>query len=170
VFLNCSTCFGRHNAHHQELKNCNYRFWFYIRFWFQAPAMAAAWNQKHMYNQNLQVQILSSWWWAVCLLKHVEQLRNTGIINSSTRSHLADSFYEICTKLLHVSAKYSSHYQGAAILQYGAELGDKTCIWKVTARTMCITISIGKGMFYYCTLGLHSKSILSVLSYFASYI
>ena len=23
-FLNCSTCFGRHTAHHQELKNCNY--------------------------------------------------------------------------------------------------------------------------------------------------
>jgi hypothetical protein len=23
VFLNCSTCFGRHTDHHQELKNCN---------------------------------------------------------------------------------------------------------------------------------------------------
>jgi hypothetical protein len=23
MFLNCSTCFGRHTAHHQELKNCN---------------------------------------------------------------------------------------------------------------------------------------------------
>jgi len=33
VFLNWSTCFGRHTAHHQELKNvcktrvCNYSFW-----------------------------------------------------------------------------------------------------------------------------------------------
>jgi len=26
--------------------------------------------------------------------KHVEQLRNTGIINSNTRSHLVGSFYE----------------------------------------------------------------------------
>jgi hypothetical protein len=24
MFLNSSTCFGRHTAHHQELKNCNY--------------------------------------------------------------------------------------------------------------------------------------------------
>jgi len=27
VFLNCSTCFGRHTAHHQELKNCNRSLW-----------------------------------------------------------------------------------------------------------------------------------------------
>jgi hypothetical protein len=32
MFLNCSTCFGRHTAHHQELKNCNCSLWFYIRF------------------------------------------------------------------------------------------------------------------------------------------
>jgi hypothetical protein len=33
MFLNCSTCFGRHIAHHQELKNCNYSLLYYIRFW-----------------------------------------------------------------------------------------------------------------------------------------
>jgi hypothetical protein len=32
MFLNCSTCFGRHTAHHQELKNSNCSLWFYIRF------------------------------------------------------------------------------------------------------------------------------------------
>jgi len=32
----------------------------------------------------------------VCRPKHVEQLRNIGIINSTTRSHLVGSFYEIC--------------------------------------------------------------------------
>jgi hypothetical protein len=32
VFLNCSTCFGRHNAYHQELKNFNCSLWLYIRF------------------------------------------------------------------------------------------------------------------------------------------
>jgi hypothetical protein len=32
MFLNCSTCFGRHTAHHQELKNYNCSLWFYI--WF----------------------------------------------------------------------------------------------------------------------------------------
>jgi hypothetical protein len=31
MFLNCSTCFGRHSAHHQELKNCNCSLWFYTR-------------------------------------------------------------------------------------------------------------------------------------------
>jgi hypothetical protein len=36
VFPNCLTCFGRHTAHHQELKNCNCSLWFYIRFWLPA--------------------------------------------------------------------------------------------------------------------------------------
>ena len=31
VFINCSTCFERHTAHHhQEFKNCNCSLWFYI--------------------------------------------------------------------------------------------------------------------------------------------
>jgi hypothetical protein len=33
MFLNCPTWFGRHTAHHQELKNCNCSLWFYVRFW-----------------------------------------------------------------------------------------------------------------------------------------
>ena len=41
------------------------------------------------------ITFLRSWWWAVCIPKHVEQLRNTGIINSTTRLHLVGSFYEI---------------------------------------------------------------------------
>jgi hypothetical protein len=40
MFLNCSTGFGRHTAHHQELKKCNYSPWFYIRFWLPAAEMA----------------------------------------------------------------------------------------------------------------------------------
>jgi len=35
---------------------------------------------------------------AVCRSKHVEQLRNTGIINSTTRSHLVGYFYKIKKK------------------------------------------------------------------------
>jgi len=35
----------------------------------------------------------------VCRSKHVEQLRNTGIINSTTRLHLVGSFYEIYTTM-----------------------------------------------------------------------
>jgi hypothetical protein len=52
MFLNCLTCFGRHTAQHQELKNCNCSLWFYIRFWLPVAA-------------RLQLQFLSSWWWAV---------------------------------------------------------------------------------------------------------
>jgi hypothetical protein len=36
MFLNCLICFGRHTAHHQELKNCNCSLWFYVRFWLPA--------------------------------------------------------------------------------------------------------------------------------------
>ena len=40
MFLNCSTCFERHTAHHQELKNCNCSLWFYICLWLPAAVMA----------------------------------------------------------------------------------------------------------------------------------
>jgi len=33
MFINSSTCFERHTAHHQELKDCNCSLWFYIRLW-----------------------------------------------------------------------------------------------------------------------------------------
>ena len=36
MFLNCSTCFERHTAHHQELKKCNCSLWFYICLWLPA--------------------------------------------------------------------------------------------------------------------------------------
>ena len=44
VFLNCSTCFWRHTAHHQELKNSNCSHWFYILSWLPA----ATDNHKRM--------------------------------------------------------------------------------------------------------------------------
>jgi len=37
--------------------------------------------------------VWSSWWWAVCLSKHVELSINVGIINSITRLHLVGYFY-----------------------------------------------------------------------------
>jgi hypothetical protein len=49
------------------------------------------------------ITVLSSWWWAVWSPKHVEQLRNTGIINSTTRLHLTGSLYEIRDPLCTVS-------------------------------------------------------------------
>ena len=39
MFLNYSTCFERHTAHNQELKNCNCSLWFYIRLWLPAAAV-----------------------------------------------------------------------------------------------------------------------------------
>jgi hypothetical protein len=61
VFLNCLTCFGRHTAHHQELKNCNCSLWFYIRFWLPAAEMA----QPSQRPLNKTVLTLSEWIWSV---------------------------------------------------------------------------------------------------------
>jgi len=67
MFLNCSTCFGRHAAHHQELKNCNCSLWFYIHFWLPATAMAqpSQWPAtKNVYKtRGCNYSFLSSWWW-----------------------------------------------------------------------------------------------------------
>jgi len=76
MFLNCSTCFKRHHTHHREHKNCNCSLWFYICFVVagscHGSAMTAAGNHKRTSNQRLQLQFLSSRWWAACRLKHVE--------------------------------------------------------------------------------------------------
>jgi len=103
LFLNCSTHFERHSAHHQELKSCNCSLWFYICLWLPA----AAGNHKRTWNQRLQLQLLSSWWWAVCRSKCVEQLRNNGIINCTTWSHLIGYFYMICI-MMHDSMNIKS--------------------------------------------------------------
>jgi hypothetical protein len=100
MFLNCSKYFGRHTAHHQELKNYNCSLWFYVRFWFAGcrcygcAFAAATGKQKTYVKPEAAITVLSSWWWAMCLPKHVEQLRNIGIINSTTQLHLVSSFYE----------------------------------------------------------------------------
>jgi hypothetical protein len=52
-------------------------------------------QQKTYVKPEAALQFLSSWWWTVCRPKLVEELRNTGIINSTTRLHLVGSFYEI---------------------------------------------------------------------------
>jgi hypothetical protein len=87
VFLNCSTCFERHTAHNQEPLVLHT---FVVAGSCHDSAMITAGNHKCM-----QLQFFSSWLWAVCRSKHVEQLRNIGIINSTTRLHLVDYFYTI---------------------------------------------------------------------------
>jgi len=77
-------------------QNCNCSLWFYIRLWLPAVVMAEWELSFHSYvKPEGAITVLSSWWRAVCLSKHVEQLRNTGIINSTTRSHLVGYFYTI---------------------------------------------------------------------------
>jgi hypothetical protein len=44
-------------------------------------------------------RVKSSWWWAVCRLKHVEPLMNGGIINSITRVHVVGYFSWVCTSV-----------------------------------------------------------------------
>ena len=45
----------------------------------------------------MQLQFLSSWWWAACRSKHVELLINIEIINSSKQLHLVGYFYIVYT-------------------------------------------------------------------------
>jgi len=44
----------------------------------------------------------------VCRPKYVEQLRNTGIINSTTRLYLVGSFYEIYFTM-HCNTEFGAH-------------------------------------------------------------
>ena len=87
------------------VQNCKCRLWFYIRLWWPAAAN----NHKRIQNQRLHLQPLSSWWWAACSSKHVEHLRNTGIINSTTRSHLVGYFYKIYI-MIHGSMNIKYYY------------------------------------------------------------
>jgi hypothetical protein len=103
LIVSCSTCFERHTAHHQELKNCNCSLWFYIRLWWLAAVMAELKPLSHescrlsqtYVKPEATITVFSSWWWAICRSKHVEQLRNIGIKNSTTRSILVGFFYTI---------------------------------------------------------------------------
>jgi hypothetical protein len=64
VRVNCSTCFGRHTAHHQELKNCNCSLWFYIRFLVAGcrcvgwAIAAATGNQKTYVKPEAAITVL----------------------------------------------------------------------------------------------------------------
>ena len=99
MFLNWSTCFGRHTAHHQELKTVIAASGFTHVFGFRLPLRCLSYRSgnrqpKTYVKPESALTVLSSWWWAVCRPKHVDQLRNIGIINSTTRLHLVISFYE----------------------------------------------------------------------------
>jgi len=86
MFIWSSTCFERHTAHHQELKNCTSSLWFYIRgrFLDQQPptyvkpeAASAVLELLMMSGVSLETRWASH--------KH-------GIINSDTLLHLVGYF------------------------------------------------------------------------------
>jgi hypothetical protein len=49
---------------------------------------------KKYVKPEAAITVMSSCFWAVCRPKHVEQLRNIGIMNSTTQLHLIGFFYE----------------------------------------------------------------------------
>jgi hypothetical protein len=62
----------------------------------------------------LQLQFLSSWWWAVCRSKHVEHLINIGIINYNAWLHLVGYFCMIYT-LMHGSTNIKGTFLSSRI-------------------------------------------------------
>jgi hypothetical protein len=64
----------------------------------------------------------------VCRSKHVEQLRNTGIINSTTRSHLVGYFYKKVTLLSQfIECILADQWNSSSARQFGKQ-------WTVLAR------------------------------------
>jgi hypothetical protein len=70
MFLNCSTGFKRHTAHHQELKHCNCGLWFYIRLWLPAAfdllmmsgvSLETCWAIKKHWNSIFYYTVASCW-------------------------------------------------------------------------------------------------------------
>jgi len=78
IFIWSSTCFGRHTAHHQELKTalaaCGFA---YVEgCWWLLDAVSV--QQPHVQQPSTYAKpeaasaVLGSWWWAVCRPKRVE--------------------------------------------------------------------------------------------------
>ena len=55
----------------------------------------------------------------MCRSKHVEQLRNTGIINSTTQSHLVGYFYTIYHST-HFNMAFIGKYFSSSVVRLGA--------------------------------------------------
>jgi hypothetical protein len=93
MFLNCSTYFGRHTAHHQELKNCNCSLWFYIRFLLPAAAMAR--QPKTCVKPEAAITVFELLMMSSVSPETCWAFKKHWIINSTTRLYLVDSLYEI---------------------------------------------------------------------------
>ena len=91
-FIEGSTCFERHTAHHQELQTLFAASGLYTHM---VTGRCQGWVEKitqpwqrpattWVYKTEAANTVWSSWWWAVCRWKHVEPSINFGIINSIT--------------------------------------------------------------------------------------
>ena len=90
----CSTSFEPHTAHHQELKNCICSLWFYIRLWLPAAAKAltTAGNHRRMQKPEAANTVFKLLMMSDVSLETCCAIRNAGIINSNTWSHLVGYF------------------------------------------------------------------------------
>ena len=95
-FFKGSTCLERHTAHYQE-------HWVPTQPW-QRPVTIWA------YKPEAANTVYSSWWWAVCSSKHVEPLKNFGIINSITKLHLVGTSTEYICILVYKYIYFNSYH------------------------------------------------------------
>jgi hypothetical protein len=81
--------------------------------------------------------------WAVCCPKHVEQLRNIGIINSTTRLQLVGSFYEIFITMhgpMNVKLKYTIRKASKLHVHICLSFSD-TCFYWINNRHYFSTVN-----------------------------
>ena len=99
-FIEGSTCFERHTAHHQELQNCVCSLWFIYPCgdrplprlsgkWIRFPLSLDNVRSPHAYiNQRLQIQFKAPDDERCARSKHVEPSINFVIINFITKLYL----------------------------------------------------------------------------------
>ena len=120
----CSTCFGHHYAHHQELKSIiQWLLPVVFRAVNQHPAnrthnpqlhtRPATWKTtaRNTTGSNHCIILLSSWWWARWCPKHVEQA-----IRSAIKTSVASSWHFISTysTLFHLG-EFNFYFYGSNI-------------------------------------------------------
>ena len=110
----CSTCFGHHCAHHQELKSI---IQWLLRVVFCAVVFSSSILQtghitlsstpdqllekttaRNTTGSNHCIILLSSWWWAHWCPKHVEHA-----IRSAIKTSVASSWHFISTQFIGIS-------------------------------------------------------------------
>jgi len=93
-FIEGSTCFEQHTAHHQEPQTVFAASGLYTHV---VTGCCLGW----VGTVQAVNAVWSSWWWAVCRWKHVKPSINFGIINSITKLHLVGYFYWFILSIVH---------------------------------------------------------------------